>query len=94
VVDDVDAWSPKLRSRSQLVEAPRHLVDPSLAAALMRCSPQRLLEDLKTFGFLFESLATRDIRVYDQNNGAEVFHYREAGGRLEVDLIAEDRHGN
>ena len=94
VVDDIDAWSPKLRSRSQLVETPkRHLVDPSLAAALMRCSPQRLLEDLETFGFLFESLATRDIRVYAQNDDAEVYHYREVGGRFEVDLIVEDRAG-
>jgi len=95
VVDDVDAWSPKLRSRSQLVETPkRHLVDPSLAAALMRCTPQRLLEDLETFGFLFESLATRDVRVYAHNDDAEIYHYREAGGRFEVDLIAEDRRGN
>lgn len=95
VVDDVEAWSPKLRSRSQLVETPkRHLVDPSLAAALMRCTPQRLLEDLETFGFLFESIATRDVRVYAQSNDAEVYHYREAGGRFEVDLIVEDRHGD
>ncbi|CAB4945226.1 unannotated protein [freshwater metagenome] len=95
VLDDVDAWSPNLRSRSQLVETPkRHLVDPSLAAALMRCSPQRLLEDLETFGFLFESLVTRDVRVYAQDNDAEIYHYREAGGRFEVDLIVEDRDGN
>jgi predicted AAA+ superfamily ATPase len=60
----------------------------------MRCTPQRLLEDLETFGFLFESLATRDVRVYAHNDDAEIYHYREAGGRFEVDLIAEDRHGN
>jgi predicted AAA+ superfamily ATPase len=95
VLDDVDAWSPNLRSRSQLVETPkRHLVDASLAAALMRCSPQRLLEDLETFGFLFESLVTRDVRVYAQDNDAEIYHYREAAGRFEVDLIIEDRDGN
>ena len=95
VLDDVDAWSPNLRSRSQLVETPkRHLVDPSLAVALMRYSPQRLLEDLKTFGFLFESLVTRDVRIYAQDNDADVYHYREAGGRFEVDLIVEDRNGN
>ncbi len=60
----------------------------------MRYSPQRLLEDLEAFGFLFESLATRDITVYAQNNDAEVYQYREAGGRFEVDLVAEDRDGN
>lgn len=95
VVDDVAAWSPSLRSRAQLVEIPkRHLVDPSLAAALLRCTPKRLLEDLETFGFLFESLATRDVRIYAQSADAEVYHYREAGGRFEVDLIVEDRNGN
>lgn len=95
VVDDVAAWSPSLRSRAQLVEIPkRHLVDPSLAAALLRCTPERLLEDLETFGFLFESLVTRDVRIYAQSSDAEVYHYREAGGRFEVDLIVEDRDGN
>jgi hypothetical protein len=95
VIDDVEAWNTALRSRTRLMTSPkRHLVDPSLAAALMKCDPTRLLGDLKTLGFLFESLATRDIRVYATAADASVYHYRERAGELEVDLIVERRDGN
>lgn len=94
IVDEVEAWSPELRSRTRLMSTPkRHLVDPSLAAALLRSSPDRLLSNLKTLGFLFESLATRDLRVYAAANDASLFHYRERGGELEVDLIVERNDG-
>lgn len=94
VVEDVDAWNIALRSRARLMTTPkRHLADPSLAAALMDCAPQRLLRDLRTFGLLFESLVTRDVRVYAEANDAAVFHYRERAGELEVDLIVERRDG-
>lgn len=94
IVDEVEAWDPELRSRTRLIGIPkRHLVDPSLAAALLRASPRRLLQDLKTLGFLFESLATRDLRVYAAAKEASVFHYRERGGELEVDLIVEREDG-
>jgi predicted AAA+ superfamily ATPase len=94
IVDEVDAWDPALRSRARLTGGEkRHLGDPSLAAALMNCSPDRLLSDLKTFGFLFESLVTRDLRVYAEALGASVYHYREQSGRLEVDLVVEQADG-
>lgn len=94
VVDEVEAWNTTLRSRARLMSTPkRHLVDPSLAATLMDCAPERLLGDLNTFGYLFESLVARDVRVYAQANNASVFHYRERGGELEVDLIVERRDG-
>ncbi len=94
IVDEVDAWSPELRSRTRLMSTPkRHLVDPSLAAALLQSDPDRLLAELQTLGFLFESLATRDLRVYAAANDASLFHYRERGGELEVDLIVERRDG-
>ncbi len=94
IVDEVDAWSPELRSRTRLMSTPkRHLVDPSLAAALLQSGPDRLLAELQTLGFLFESLATRDLRVYAAANDASLFHYRERGGELEVDLIVERRDG-
>lgn len=94
IVDEVEAWSTELRSRTRLTSTPkRHLVDPSLAAALLRCTPERLLKDLKTFGFLFESLATRDLRVYAGANEASAFHYRERSGDLEVDLVVERDDG-
>lgn len=94
IVDEVEAWSPELRSRTRLMSTPkRHLVDPSLAAYLLQAGPDRLLRELQTLGFLFESLATRDLRVYAAANDASLFHYRERGGELEVDLIVERRDG-
>ena len=94
VVDDIEAWNPEVRSKTRLMTTPkRYLVDPSLAAALMEFDPARLLGDLNSFGYLFESLAARDARVYAAADNASVFHYRERAGELEVDLIVERRDG-
>lgn len=89
VTEDQPAWAPQLRSRARLRSAPkRHFCDPSLAAAALRATPEQLLKDLNYFGFLFESLVVRDLRVYAQHNGASVFHYRDNIG--EVDAIIDD----
>lgn len=94
LIEDVPGWSAELRSRAVLVELPkRHLVDPSLAAVLLGADERRLIGDLRTLGFLFESLATRDLRVYAQLHDAHVFHYRERSGDLEIDLIVERADG-
>ena len=94
VVEDVPAWSPKLRSRSRLREAPkRQLADPSLAAAALDADRERLLGDPETLGFLFESLCIRDLRVYSQPLRATVSHYRDNTG-LEVDAIVRKRNGD
>ena len=93
IVEDQPAWAPHLRSRTTLRTKPvRHFTDPSLAVAALRATPERLMADLEYFGFLFESLVVRDLRVYAQANDAEVFHYREKGG-LEVDAIVEADDG-
>ena len=90
IIDDVEAWNVSLRSKARLGKTEkRHLVDPSLAASLMGCDPTRLVADLSTLGFLFESLVTRDVRVYANASRASVYHYREHEGQLEVDLIVE-----
>ncbi len=89
VVEDVPAWSASLRSRARLQQVPkRHFVDPSLAAAALRAGPGRLLADLKTLGFLFESLVVRDIRVYAQAHEASVWHFRDSYGN-EIDAIVD-----
>lgn len=94
IVEDQPAWSPKMRSRTVLRSAAkRHFVDPSLAVAALDGSPDRLLADLRTLGFLFESLVVRDLRVYAQANDARVYQFRDAGG-LEVDAIVETRSGS
>ena len=91
VVEPQPAWSPHLRSRSTPV---RHFVDPSLAVAALgaRASPAKLVADLEFFGFLFESMVIRDLRIYAQAADAEVFHYREKDG-LEVDAVVEAADG-
>jgi predicted AAA+ superfamily ATPase len=87
VVEDQPPWSPRLRSRARLRRAPkRQLVDPSLAVAALAASPEELLADLELLGFLFESLAIRDLRVYAQASDAEVLQYRDSN-ELEVDAI-------
>ncbi len=93
VIEDQPAWAPHLRSRSILRAAPkRHFVDPSLAVAAMRSTPERLLTDFNWFGFLFESLVVRDLRVYAQANDAEVRQYRDST-KLEVDAIVTAGNG-
>lgn len=93
VAEDLPAWSTHLRSRSRLVKSPkRHFVDPSLAAAVLRASPQTLLGDLETCGFLFESLAVRDLRVYADAADCDVFHSRLDNG-TEADVIVQRRFG-
>lgn len=93
IVEDQPAWAPHLRSRSRLRGAPkRHFVDPSLAVAALRADPDRLLRDLAWFGFLFESLVVRDLRVYAQHRDAEVLQYRDNTG-LEVDAIVQAADG-
>lgn len=71
VVDELPAWQPSARSSIRQIGTPkRHLADPSLAVALLEGGRDRLLADLEMLGFLFESLATRDLRVYAQAAGA------------------------
>jgi hypothetical protein len=93
IVEDQPAWAPHLRSRYVLRRAAkRHFVDPSLAVAALRATPERLLHDLKLLGFLFESLVVRDLRVYAQASDAQVLQYRDSNG-LEVDAIVQAEDG-
>ena len=89
VVEEQPAWAPHLRSKVRLRVQPKwHFVDPSLAAAALGAQPQTLLDDPRTLGLFFESLAVRDLRVQAQTLGGSVFHYRDETG-LEVDAIVE-----
>jgi predicted AAA+ superfamily ATPase len=93
IVEDQPAWAPHLRSKRALRSAPRrHFVDPSLAVAALRATPERLLRDIKLLGFLFESLVVRDLRVYAQAADASVLQYRDSHG-VEVDAIVETADG-
>ena len=93
VVEDVPAWSVALRSRARLRQMPkRHLADPSLAVAALDANPARLRKDLSSFGFLFESLVVRDLRIYAQAGRGHLAHYRDSSG-LEIDVIIERGDG-
>lgn len=93
VVEDQPAWAPHLRSKSRIRSASkRHFVDPSLAVAALRATPEGLLKDLNFLGFLFESLVIRDLRIYAQQIGGNVLQYRDNTG-LEVDAIVETGDG-
>jgi predicted AAA+ superfamily ATPase len=93
VVEDLPAWSPSLRSKTAIrTSVKRHFVDPSIATAVMRTNPEGILKDFEFFGFLFEALCTRDVRVYAQANDGDVFHYRDKSG-LESDLVVRLRNG-
>ncbi len=93
LVEDLPAWAPSLRSKTAIRTSPkRHFVDPSIATAILRTNPDGILNDFQYFGFLFESLCTRDIRIYAQTNDGDVFHYRDKSG-LEADLIIRLRDG-
>ncbi|QIM15668.1 ATP-binding protein [Leucobacter insecticola] len=93
VVEELPAWSTHLRSNVRMRVQPKwHFVDPSLTVAALDGDEQRLLQDLNLFGFLFESLCIRDLRVYSQALGGRVYHYRDSSG-LEVDAIVELRDG-
>lgn len=96
LIEDQPAWSPRLRAKSVASQSPvRHLADPSLAAALLGAGSQRLLAGLNTLGFLFESQAVHDLRVYAQAMGARgVFHYRDSKGRDEIDAVVESDRGD
>jgi len=87
VSEDIPAWNPSLRSKTAIrTSVKRQFVDPSIAAAIMRITPDSLLDDFNYFGFLFESLCDRDLRVYAEAIDGQVFHYRDSSG-LESDAV-------
>ena len=94
VIEDMPAWNPNLRSRTAIrTSDTRYFVDPSVAAAALGLGPDDLLADLNTFGFLFETLAVRDLRVYAAALNGSVYHYRDKDG-LECDAVVHLRNGS
>ncbi|MCL2137778.1 MAG: DUF4143 domain-containing protein [Coriobacteriia bacterium] len=82
-------FSVGLRSSIRVKQAEkRHLVDPSLACALLGVAPDALLKDLNTLGFLFEALCERDLRIYAESFGGRLYHYQDYKGR-EIDAVVE-----
>lgn len=93
VIEDMPAWNPNLRSKTAIRSSDtRYYIDPSIAAAALGIGPNDLINDLKTFGFLFETLCIRDLRVYADALGGGVYHYRDKDG-LECDAVVHLRNG-
>ncbi len=93
VVEDMNAWNPNLRSKTAMrTSDTRYFVDPSLAAASLRIGPQDLIRDLNTFGFFFEALVIRDLRVYTESLDGDVYHYRDNMNN-ECDAVIHLRDG-
>ncbi|NBV92433.1 MAG: ATP-binding protein, partial [Flavobacteriia bacterium] len=94
IIEDQPAWSTHIRSSSSLRKSPkRHFSDVSLAVASLGAGKESLLNDIKFTGFLFESLAVHELRVYGQANDAKVYHYYDSSG-LEVDAIVQKYNGD
>lgn len=93
VIEDMPAWNPNLRSKASIrTSDTRYFVDPSIAAAALGIGPDDLMSDLKTFGFIFENLCVRDLRVYADALNGNVYHYRDSLG-LECDTVLHLRNG-
>ena len=95
VIDNVSAWAPNIRSKQKIRKTEKkEFIDPSIAVAGLNVTPEMLIYDLETFGFIFETLCIRDLKVYSSPLGGKVLYYND--GTLEVDCvlqIADGRYG-
>ncbi len=93
VISEVGAWCPVVRSATEMRSRPkRGMCDPSIAAAALGVKPEYFLKDFKTFGFLFESLVMRDLKVYSSALGGRLSYYRDRYG-LEADAVLHLKDG-
>ncbi|MCH5319822.1 MAG: ATP-binding protein [Paramuribaculum sp.] len=87
LIEDIKAWQPSIRSKTGIrTSDKRQFTDPSLAVASLGLSPEALLDDFNYFGFLFESLVVRDLRIYSEPLRGTIKHYHDNSG-LESDII-------
>jgi predicted AAA+ superfamily ATPase len=93
VIEDVEAWCPSIRSASAIRSGyKREFIDPSIAVASLGLTPDYLEMDLKTFGFIFECMSIRDLKVYSQAIGGKVSYYHDRYG-LEADAVLHIEDG-
>ena len=93
VVEDMPAWCPNLRNKAVIrTSDTRYFVDPSIAVAALGVGPGDLMNDLNTFGLLFEAMAVRDLRCYAESLDGSISHYHDGSG-LECDAVVHLRNG-
>ena len=94
VVEESPAWNPNLRSKTAIrTSDTRYFIDPSIAVAALGIGPKDLMNDLNTFGLLFETLCIRDLRVYAESLNGDLYHYRDSSD-LECDAVIHLRDGS
>lgn len=94
LLDNQPPFATKVRSSVRMKQAEkRHFADPSLACALLNATPQMLLNDLETLGFLFEALCERDLKIYAESFGGQLYHYQDYNNR-EIDAVVEMADGS
>lgn len=93
VVEDMEAWNPNLRSKTAIrTSDTRYFIDQSIAVAALGLGPDDLIADLNTFGFIFETMCIRDLRIFADALDGKVYHYRDKSG-LECDAVVHLRNG-
>ncbi len=94
LIENQNSFMYKIRSRANVGKiAKRHFTDPSLGCAILNITSDKLMKDLETFGFYFEALCERDLRIYAESIEAKLYHYRENNSGLEIDAIVEIADG-
>ena len=93
VIEESPAWNPNLRSKTAIrTSDTRYFIDPSIVTASLGIGPEDLINDLNTFGLVFETLCIRDLRVYAESINGNVYHYRDSSS-LECDAVIHLRNG-
>ena len=94
IIENQNPYSENYRSPARIGKAAkRHFTDPSLACACLDLTKDKMINDLKTFGFMFEALVERDLRIYMEYLDGQLYHFRDNVTGLEVDSILEFNDG-
>ena len=94
VIEDSPSWNPNLRSKTAIrTSDTRYFIDPFIATAALGLGPNDLINDLNTFGMIFETLCIRDLRVYAESINGSIYHYRDSSD-LECDAVMHLRNGS
>lgn len=93
LLDNQKPFSTNIRLSVRVKQAEkRHFCDPAIACALLKATPDRLINDLETFDFMFEALCERDLRIYAESFDAQLYHYQDYANK-EIDAVIELKDG-
>lgn len=94
IINNQAPFSPNLRSQLRVKQnEKRHFADPAIACAILGITPEKLMNDIETFGFMFEALVERDLDIYAQSFGGKLYHYQDYKSQ-EIDAVIELEDGN